>query len=46
MCGPRGPCGRAEQIAALTAIVHRRLTDPAIGDWLAACEASSLTTDP
>jgi len=46
MCPAAAHAGRAEQIAALTAIVHRRLTDPAIGDWLAACEASSLTTDP
>ena len=38
--------GRADQIGALTAIVHRRCQDPAIGDWLAACEGSELTRDP
>lgn len=46
MCPAAAHAGRAEQIAALTAIVHRRLTDPAIGDWLADCEASALTADP
>jgi len=38
--------GRAAQIGELTAILHRRATDPTIGDWLAACEESELTTVP
>ena len=46
MLPPAAHAGRAEQIAALTTIVHRRLTDPAIGDWLAACEAGQRTADP
>lgn len=38
--------GRAEQIGALTALVHRRCQETSIGDWLAACEGSELTRDP
>lgn len=38
---------RAEQLAALSAIVHQRWTDPKIGDLLSACEAdASLLADP
>lgn len=37
--------GRAAQIGALTAVLHRRATDPRIGQWLAACEGSELTGD-
>jgi len=38
--------GRAEQLGAQTAVIHRRCQDPAIGDWLAACEDSELTREP
>ncbi len=38
--------GRAAQIGALTAILHRRATDPRVGDWLAACEGSELAREP
>ena len=38
--------GRANQIGALTAILHRRACDPAMGQWLAACEGTELTADP
>jgi carboxypeptidase Taq len=36
---------RAEQIALLARLVHERLTDPRIGGWLEALEASSLNED-
>ncbi len=38
--------GRARHIGALTAVLHRRATDPKVGEWLAACEGSPLTTSP
>lgn len=38
--------GRAAQIGALTAIIHRRSQDPAMGEWLAACEGTDLAADP
>lgn len=41
-----GHPGRADQIGALTAILHRRCQDPALGDWLALCEQSALAADP
>ena len=41
-----GHAGRAAQIGELTAILHRRATDPAVGEWLAACEGSQLSADP
>lgn len=37
---------RAEQMAALAGFLHDKETDPRIGDWLAQCEGSELTTDP
>ena len=37
--------GRAAQLGALTAVLHRRATDPRIGEWLAACEGSPLSRD-
>lgn len=46
MLPPAGHPGRAAQIGAMTAILHRRATDPRLGDWLAACEGSALTADP
>jgi carboxypeptidase Taq len=46
MLPPDAHPGRAAQIGALTAIVHRRSQDPAIGDWLAACEGTALTREP
>jgi carboxypeptidase Taq len=45
MIPPAGHAGRAGQIGALTAILHRRSCDPAMGDWLAACENSELVGD-
>ncbi|MHC1789440.1 carboxypeptidase M32 [Solidesulfovibrio sp.] len=45
MLPPAAHAGRAGQIGALTAILHRRACDPALGDWLAACEGSDLTRD-
>lgn len=46
MLPPAAYPGRAEQLGALTAVIHRRCQDPAIGDWLAVCEGSALTRDP
>lgn len=46
MLPPDAHAGRAGQIAALTAIVHRRSQDPAVGEWLAACEGTALAADP
>ncbi|NNE88009.1 MAG: carboxypeptidase M32, partial [Silicimonas sp.] len=31
---------RAEEMAALDGVLHRRRTDPRIGDWLASAKAS------
>jgi len=46
MLPPAAHAGRAGQIGALTAILHRRATDPRIGQWLADCEDSELTATP
>lgn len=46
MLPPAAYPGRAEALGALTAVIHRRSQDPAIGDWLAACEGSELTREP
>lgn len=46
MLPPNAHPGRAAQIGALTAVLHRRATDPRLGEWLAACEGSMLTADP
>jgi carboxypeptidase Taq len=45
MLPPDAHPGRAGQIGALTATLHRRACDPAMGEWLAACENSELTAD-
>lgn len=43
---PGGAVARAEQSAALAALVHQRRTDPRIGDLIAACENdSSIMSD-
>jgi carboxypeptidase Taq len=46
MLPPAAHAGRAGQIGALTAILHRRATDPRVGQWLADCEDSELTSAP
>lgn len=46
MLPPAGHAGRAPQIGELTAILHRRATDPRIAEWLSVCEDSPLTRDP
>ncbi|MHA2641444.1 MAG: carboxypeptidase M32 [bacterium JZ-2024 1] len=43
---PKGVKHRSEQMAALTALLHRRHTDPRVGEWLSAIEASDLVKDP
>ncbi|HET7321316.1 MAG TPA: carboxypeptidase M32, partial [Longimicrobiaceae bacterium] len=43
---PKGAALRGEQLAALSGLVHERLTRPEVGDWLAACESDpELTGD-
>jgi len=42
----KGHAHRAKAFASLTGVVHRKATDPAIGDLLAAVEDSSLMEDP
>ncbi|AXX97948.1 carboxypeptidase M32 [Profundibacter amoris] len=40
---PRGAAGqRAEEMAALSSVLHARRTDPKVGDWLAAIDDSTL----
>ncbi|WP_223421232.1 carboxypeptidase M32 [Tateyamaria pelophila] len=40
---PRGAATqRGEEMAAIEAVLHARRTDPRVGDWLAAIDASSL----
>lgn len=46
MIPPAGQAGRAEQVAALTGVLHRRATDPRIGEWLGAVEAAPGAFDP
>lgn len=41
-----GTDNRAEQITLLSGLVHERLTDPRIGDWLARLNESPLAADP
>jgi len=45
---PDGGAGfRAEQLSMLAGIVHRKATDPRVGDLIAACEAdTSVKSDP
>jgi len=42
----KGHAHRADQLAALAGILHRMVTDPVIGEWLAAVEGTDLTSDP
>jgi len=37
---------RARQMAALARLLHQRMTDPRVGEWLAAVEGSLLVQDP
>lgn len=37
---------RAEQMTYLSSLVHRRQTDPKVGDWLDKLAASDLASDP
>jgi carboxypeptidase Taq len=43
---PKGHAHRANQLASLAQMHHAMVTDPVIGDWLAAVQGSSLTQDP
>ncbi|MEL6449768.1 MAG: carboxypeptidase M32 [Pseudomonadota bacterium] len=41
---PRGAAPqRGDEMAAIEAVLHARRTDPRVGDWLAAIDASALT---
>ncbi|MEA1996345.1 MAG: carboxypeptidase M32 [Gemmatimonadota bacterium] len=42
----QGTAHRAEQLAALAKLAHEKITDPVLGDLLAACEESRLIDDP
>lgn len=47
MMPPGGAALRAEQLSALTALVHERRTSPRVADLLAGCEAdAALAEDP
>ena len=37
---------RAEQVTYLSGLLHRRRTDPRIGEWLAELAGSELAADP
>lgn len=43
---PAGGEFRAEQISYLSGVVHRRQTDPQLGDWLGELAESPLAADP
>ncbi|MEM6330449.1 MAG: carboxypeptidase M32 [Planctomycetota bacterium] len=43
---PAGGPYRAEQLAYLAGLVHRRETDPQVGDWLAAAADTPEAADP
>lgn len=42
----KGAAWRGEQMAYLSTLAHAKLADPQVGEWLAAVEGSTLTTDP
>lgn len=43
---PAAGAYRAEQMTYLSSLVHRRQTDPRLGEWLAELSASDLAKDP
>ncbi|MEO8497571.1 MAG: carboxypeptidase M32, partial [Planctomycetota bacterium] len=43
---PAAGAYRAEQMTYLSSLVHRRQTDPQLGDWLDELAASDLASDP
>lgn len=43
---PKGGEARADQTALMATMIHARLTDPRMADWLSACEASDSMHDP
>ncbi|MGC8967925.1 MAG: carboxypeptidase M32 [Thermus sp.] len=46
MIPKKGHEHRARQMAALARLLHQRMTDPRIGEWLAKVEGSPLVQDP
>ena len=47
MMPPKAAGFRAEELAMISSLAHRRFTDPRVGDLLAACEENpELLTDP
>lgn len=46
MIPKKGHEHRARQMAALARLLHQRMTDPRIGEWLEKVEGSSLVQDP
>lgn len=43
---PKGVKFRAESLATLEGLLHRRITDPRVGEWLAAIEGNGFAKDP
>ena len=39
---PQGAAARASQAELISGLAHQRLTEPVVGDWLSALEASEL----
>ncbi|MEM9732110.1 MAG: carboxypeptidase M32 [Pseudomonadota bacterium] len=46
MMPPKGAVGRAEQMAALSAVMHEKTTDPRMGDWLDTLENAKADLSP
>ncbi|RTG95260.1 carboxypeptidase M32 [Thermus scotoductus] len=46
MIPKKGHEHRAQQMAALARLLHQRMTDPRIGEWLGGVEGSPLVQDP
>jgi carboxypeptidase Taq len=43
MMPPKGVAQRAEQMSALEGVIHAKLSDPAVSDWIAAIDRSALS---
>ena len=46
MMPPKAADFRAEELSLIAKLAHERFTDPAVGEWIAACESDAdLTAD-
>ena len=43
---PKGAESRADQMALLAKLIHARITDKRVGEWLSDCEASNAMHEP